>query len=194
MPPKPKVNRTDIIAAARALLDEGGPSLVTARAVADRLGVSTRPIYSLFASMDEVLEAIIPELEAELQDHMSKPWTGRDLADRGIGILVFGRDHPEALSYLLSSRDPKGQLTRGSRMHGEFIGALKGTEGTEGLDDEDFECILFKMEVFTQGLLSTMRNGSARLENDEIVKLTHDIGEALIIHAVLKKGGMLPKE
>lgn len=192
MPPKPKVNRTEIIAAARALLEEGGPSLVTARAVADRLKVSTRPIYSLFNSMDEVLEAIIPDLEAELNAHMAASWTGNGLADRGIGVLIYGRDHPAALEYFLSTRESRGQLTRGSRMHQEFIEALRTSEGVESLEDADLECILTKLEIFTQGLLNAMRVGAATMANDDIIKFTNDIGEALIVHAVMKKNGALP--
>ena len=144
--------------------------------------------------MDEVLDAVIPELEAELRADMATPWTGRDLADRGIGILIFGRDHPIALEYLLSARDNRSALSRGSRMHGEFIEALKATEGVDGLEQPDFENILFKMETFTAGLLNAMRTGVARLSNEEIVAFTNDIGEALIVHAILKKKGTLPRQ
>ncbi len=193
MPPKPKVSRNDILGAARALLEEGGPGLVTARAVADRLGISTRPIYSLFSSMEEVLSAIVPELEAELAIEMAKPWTGREIADRGIGILVYGRDHPAALEYLLSARPGHGQIDRGSRMHREFIDALKTTGGTDSLGDDELEGILFKMEVFTQGLLRMMREGSDRFDDGTLVRLTHDMGEALILHTIMKKRELLPK-
>ena len=43
--------RAALLDAAEQLLAEGGPDAVTVRAVADRIGESTRAVYSQFASM-----------------------------------------------------------------------------------------------------------------------------------------------
>lgn len=50
--------RAAVLDAAEALLAEGGPSLVTVRAVAGRLGESTRVVYSQFDSMAALMGAL----------------------------------------------------------------------------------------------------------------------------------------
>lgn len=50
--------RAAVLDAAEGLLADGGPEAVTVRAVADRIGESTRAVYSQFASMADVMGAL----------------------------------------------------------------------------------------------------------------------------------------
>lgn len=50
--------REALIAAAERLLETGGADAVSARAVADEAGTSTRAVYSVFGSMDGLLAAL----------------------------------------------------------------------------------------------------------------------------------------
>jgi AcrR family transcriptional regulator len=50
--------RAALLAAAADLLQEGGRAALSVRAVADRVGVSTRAVYSLFGSMEGLLYAL----------------------------------------------------------------------------------------------------------------------------------------
>ena len=50
--------RAAVLDAAEELLAEGGPDAVTVRAVADRIGESTRAVYSQFASMSDLMAAL----------------------------------------------------------------------------------------------------------------------------------------
>ncbi|MCX4313706.1 MAG: TetR/AcrR family transcriptional regulator [Clostridia bacterium] len=59
MPPAIKTDRKAIINAVMEIIDESGWSAVSARSVAERLGISTQPIYREFADMDEVRRAAI---------------------------------------------------------------------------------------------------------------------------------------
>lgn len=51
MPPKVKVTKEEIIAAALEILRQKGMEAVNARAVAAALGCSTQPIFSNYSSM-----------------------------------------------------------------------------------------------------------------------------------------------
>lgn len=63
--------RDDIVAAAGALLDEGGDDAVTLRGVARRIGISAPSIYAHFADRDAILFAVAREAFAELADHLA---------------------------------------------------------------------------------------------------------------------------
>ena len=58
MPPKPKFTKEEIVFAAKEIVREKGLSALTAREVAEKLGSSPRPIFTVFKSMDEVMQAI----------------------------------------------------------------------------------------------------------------------------------------
>ncbi|MBO5670682.1 MAG: TetR/AcrR family transcriptional regulator, partial [Clostridia bacterium] len=58
MPPKVKVQKDDIIRAALALVRERGADALNARDLAAVLGCSTQPIFSNFASMEELLSVL----------------------------------------------------------------------------------------------------------------------------------------
>ena len=54
MAPKVKFQREEIVAAALEAVREKGIDAVTAREVAQRLGVSTRPIFTWYRTMDQL--------------------------------------------------------------------------------------------------------------------------------------------
>lgn len=54
MPPKVRINKEDIISAALELIRQEGADAINARAIASALGCSTQPIFSNFASMEEL--------------------------------------------------------------------------------------------------------------------------------------------
>ena len=58
MPPRPKFTREEIIEAALNIVSESGIAALTARNLADRLGCSPRPVFTVFKNMDEVLAEV----------------------------------------------------------------------------------------------------------------------------------------
>ena len=68
--------REEIVQAALALTREGGIGAVTARALGAKLGTSSKPIFSLFQSMDEVQQAVLQAADevyhAYLREHMAR--------------------------------------------------------------------------------------------------------------------------
>ena len=59
MPPKVKITREDIIKTALELLRREGAGAVNARSIAAALGCSTQPVFSNFATMEDLQKAIL---------------------------------------------------------------------------------------------------------------------------------------
>ena len=59
MPPKFKFKREEMITAALQLTRKKGAGGLTARALADELGCSVKPIFGLFKNMEEVGQAVL---------------------------------------------------------------------------------------------------------------------------------------
>lgn len=61
MPPKVKINKSDIVKAALNIVREKGENALNARAVAAALECSTQPIFSNYANMEALREDVIAE-------------------------------------------------------------------------------------------------------------------------------------
>lgn len=59
MPPKVKVTKKEIVAGALALVRERGEQAINARGIAAALGCSTQPVYSNFATMEALQQAVV---------------------------------------------------------------------------------------------------------------------------------------
>ena len=65
MPPRIKVTKKEITEAALVLVRKYGADAVNARNVALELNCSTQPIFSNFATMDELWESVYKSAEKE---------------------------------------------------------------------------------------------------------------------------------
>ena len=77
-------------AAARAILDEGGPESVGLRETARRVGVSATAAYRHFASKEELLASVAAEGFRELRAEMEAALNGHDALTRiGLAYVEF---------------------------------------------------------------------------------------------------------
>lgn len=64
MPPKAKFTKDEIISAAFEIVRRRGMEALTARSLADTLNSSPRPIFTVFAGMDEIVSEVILKAKA----------------------------------------------------------------------------------------------------------------------------------
>ena len=60
MPPKPKFTREEITAAALRVISRNGITALTAQALGQELGSSSRPVFTVFKTMEEVRQEVDP--------------------------------------------------------------------------------------------------------------------------------------
>lgn len=103
MPPKVRITREDILRASLELVRAGGIEGINARAVAAALPCSTQPIFSNFATMEELQEATIAAahehylgfLTRELERGVYPPYKSF-----GMGYIRFAEEEPELFKLL----------------------------------------------------------------------------------------------
>ena len=71
-----RVTPEDIERAAVDLVRAGGLTALTARAVADHLGVSTQPVYSSWGSMDALRTRVDQRVTEFIQNYLAQPESG----------------------------------------------------------------------------------------------------------------------
>ena len=92
MPPKTIYSREEIREKAYSIVKTGGIGALTARSLADSLGTSTRPIFTAFSNMDDVLSAVkeksVQELDLSVSSSLRQTDSFKELGDV---LLRFSR-------------------------------------------------------------------------------------------------------
>jgi len=111
MPPKCKFTREEIIAAALAIAREQGIEAVTARAIGEKLASSSKPIFSIFENMEEVLEETLLAARAVYNEYIAQALAS-DQAFREVGsqYIKFAIVEPKLFQMLFMSEQTENAL------------------------------------------------------------------------------------
>lgn len=152
MPPRIRITREDIVDAAVRLVRLDGEQAINARSLAGALNCSTQPIFSNFATMDELRAAVRDAADACYQQYLAREMSaGRypPYKASGMGYIRFAREE-RALFRLLFMRDRSAETIAEDRESiRPLLDIIRQTLGVT--EDEAF---LFHMEmwVFVHGV------------------------------------------
>ena len=164
MPPKCRFTREEIIQAALDLTAEKGVGALTARGLAQRLGSSAKPIFGLFANMEEVQQEVVKAANLRYQEYLRQDMSaGRypPYKASGMAYIRFAREQKE-LFKLLFMRD----RTHEEKAAGDELEALLGLiQKNMGLSRDDAYRFHLEMWIYVHGI-ATM-TATAYLDFDE---------------------------
>ena len=107
MPPKIKVTKDDIINAAVEIVRNSGAQAINARTIASTLNCSTQPVFSNFATMDELRLAVVEKADILCQAYMQREVECGEFPAykaNGMAYIRFAKEEKE-LFKLLYMRD-----------------------------------------------------------------------------------------
>ncbi len=180
MPPKFRFTREEIICAATDVTRELGFSGLTARSLADRLGSSTKPVFGLFASMEEVQQAVLHAANTIYQGYVANAMACGEYPPykaSGMGYIRFAMEEPQ-LFRLLYMRDRRSEMLTEDR---ESIRPLLAMlESSLGLTED--EAYVFHLEswVYVHGLATMLATGYVPWDMDFISRSMTDMYQGLI--------------
>ena len=111
MPPKVKTMKEAIVSTAVEIVREQGVQALNARAVAAVLGCSTQPIFSNFATMEELRLAVVYEADALYNDYIRREVESEEYPPykaSGMAYIRFAKEEKELFN-LLFMRDRAGE-------------------------------------------------------------------------------------
>lgn len=104
MPPKARYTKEEIISMALSLVRAKGAEAVTAREVASVLGMSSRPIFTWFSSMDELKEGVRAAASDIFQKYIDSGLSEKiPFLGVGMSIVRFAKEEPELYKLLFMS-------------------------------------------------------------------------------------------
>ncbi len=111
MPPKVKITKNEIIQTALELLRKEGESAINARSLASALGCSTQPIFSNFATMEDLQNAVRSSAYELYLDFLNREAESEKYPKYkafGMAYVRFAKEEKELFKFLFM-RDRTGE-------------------------------------------------------------------------------------
>ena len=110
MPPKAKFTREEIIEVALSLAADKGIRGLTARELGAALGVSTRPIFTAFENMEEVLSEVRKAALAKFEEYTRKAQEFTPVyKELGLQMVRFAAEQPKLYRLLFMTEKPEAK-------------------------------------------------------------------------------------
>ncbi len=189
MPPKPKFSREDIVDAALGIVQRSGIQALTARELGESLGSSARPIFTLFKSMDEVMQAVRTEAMRRYNAYVSG---AKDYfpSFKAIGILMlrYAKEQPRLFQLLFMNENS------GARQFSDVFDSLGETANLclefvmsdYGLSEEEARFLFQYVWTFTYGVSAMCVTGMCDFSEDELINMLGN--EFMAIMSFMKSG------
>ena len=174
MPPRIKVTKREIIDKALALVRERGADGLNARNIASALGCSTQPIFSNFATMDELRDGVLKaafELYFAYLKREEERGSYPQYKAFGMGYIRFAKEERE-LFKLLFMRDRTGADITPTA---DFDASVEMIMQANGISRE--KATLMHLEVWTcvHGIASMLATSFLDLEESLISEMITDV-------------------
>lgn len=160
MPPKPKVQKEEIVEKAFALSRQFGFDKVTARMLSAALNCSTQPIFHVFGSMDELKTEVYRRTQRFFEEQMLRPPTDPNtpyFLSMGLNYVELARNEKH-LFHLLCMSDSGTTLESLSDLAKHLPLPI----------DPD---VFVKTWIFAHGIASIVATNTTEIPTEEIRRL-----------------------
>lgn len=174
MPPKVKITKEDIINAAVEIVRKEGAEALNARTVASRLNCSTQPVFSNFATMEELRFAVVKRADMLCQEYISREAEqgGPVYKASGMAYIRFAKEEKE-LFKLLYMRDRSGEILEDTIEFGDYMESV--VQRNTGLDVETARLFHLEMWAYVHGIAVMFATGFVSLDWDLVSKMLSDV-------------------
>lgn len=157
MPPTTRYDRDTIIEAAFEIAKESGFSAISTRAVAKRLGCSVAPIYQNFATVDELLAAVVERVMAMSGELLAAQTGPNPFENMGKASLAFARDYPALFREM--ALEPNDHIAPHQQVEDAMADVMASDPELADWTDAARRRLFLKMRVFQLGLSAMVANG-----------------------------------
>lgn len=178
MPPKVRITKEDIIVTTLDLLRENGDTAINARSIAAALNCSTQPIFSNFATMDELQNAVLKAAYDLYYDFLKREVeSGKypKYKSFGMAYIRFANEERE-LFKLLFMRDRTGEDMSPSS---DFEESVQMIMNANGVTRE--KAMLMHMEswAFVHGIGTMLATSFLHLDWEFISDMLTDVYQGI---------------
>lgn len=178
MPPKQRITREMILEKSFAMFCREGMEAVNARSVAKALNCSTQPIFSYFAGMDDLKNALDQKARDAFGASISGEAAEGDPLERSCEAYVrFAGEQPCLFAHLFLRM---GEAQNSPVISSELMERLVHAEAeSEGLPLDAAKELCTSMWIFAHGLAAVQASGQNRLSAERVTQMLAKTREGL---------------
>lgn len=172
MPPKPIIDKKNIMDAAIRLIRENGIESINARSLAKALGCSTRPLFRVYPNMNELKKDIKIELDRYYNSFMDNRITDENrLLSQGIAYIEFARSEKMIFNALFMSMTMAGSSLQ-DIIHAEWNRAsIENVKKITGLSTNKSEMIFINCWLYSHGIATQIVSNDISISFDTVTEL-----------------------
>ena len=174
MPPKVKIAKDDIINTALELCRRHGTGAINARSIAAELGCSTQPIFSNFASMDELQNTVILSVYELFNNFLKKEEESQNYPrykSFGMAYIRFAKEEKE-LFKLLFMRDRNGEAFVPTS---DFDASVEIIMEANGISKEKATLMHMEMWACVHGIAAMFATSFLEFDDDTVSTMLTDV-------------------
>lgn len=178
MPPKPKYTKSEIVTAALSVVSERGIDALTAKSLGQALHTSTTPIFTVFTSMQEVLDAVKEAAMARFEEYAHTTDTDTPpFKQIGMQMLRFAREEPQLYRLIFMAEHRGSASFDDIYLHLGPVAdeSLDAIQRTYGLSLSDAKTLFEHTWIHTFGIGALCATGMCHFTDEQIsLMLTQD--------------------
>lgn len=179
MPPKVKITKEEIINTAVDIVRKNGAQAINARMIAAILNCSTQPVFSNFATMDELRLAVVEKADVLCQEYMQREVESGEFPAykaNGMAYIRFAKEEKE-LFKLLYMRDRSGEaIPEETDVSNKMEAIVRNNTGLDGADTKLFH---LEMWAYVHGIATMFATGYLDLDRELVSKMLTDSYQGL---------------
>jgi len=193
MPPPINFSKETILNEAFEIVRKEGVAGLTARRIARNLNCSTQPVYSAYASMQELRQAVLKKArEFAVHYLLQCPDDHSPFLAIGMQYFRFAQEEPEMFKWLFLSPQAADD-DQDVFAPPLLLERMKLDEHLSNLDEPTLKRLFSNMWIYTHGL-ATLAQSSARTHSEAFAReRLLQMGEILIIWEQLLLKGLDPR-
>ena len=173
MPPRVKITQENIIKTAVELVRMHGAQALNARGVAAALNCSTQPIFSNFASMDDLLAATVGAAYGVYQDFIKRELESGKYPQYkafGMAYIRFAKEEKELFKLLFMCDTTRQSFTPTQ----DFDASVSMIMRMNGMDKATAELLHLEMWVCVHGIATMMATSYLNIEEELVSRMLSD--------------------
>ena len=179
MPPKVKVTKEDIIETATGIVRKSGAQAINARTVAAVLKCSTQPVFSNFATMDELKSAVVEKADKICADYIQREINKGEFPiykASGMAYIRFAKEEKELFKILYMRDRTKETVPQPSSLNDKMETVV---QSNTGLSSEEAKLFHLEMWAYVHGIAAMVATGFCNLDWELVSRMLTDSYQGL---------------
>lgn len=165
------------------MVRENGIECITARSLAERLGSSPKPVFSLFKNMDEVLLETVKAIRAIYNQYIITGLSS-DIPFKGVGTqyILFAIKEPNFFKLLFMSKlgDTADALSTLPSIDDNYKEILLSVQKQYSFSEAESKRLYEHLWIYTHGIASLIATGVCRFTAEEIGSMMTEVCKSLV--------------